>query len=59
MKTMLKKGLPAILLVCALTMPALGQNRIGTIDLQKVFQNYWKRTQAEAALKERRHGVMR
>ena len=50
---MLKKGLPALLLVCALTMPALGQNRIGTIDLQKVFQNYWKRTQAEAALKER------
>jgi hypothetical protein len=31
---MLKKVLPAMLLVCELTMPALGQNRIGTIDLQ-------------------------
>lgn len=42
-----------MLLVGALTMPAFGQNRIGTIDLQKVFQNYWMRTKAEAALKER------
>lgn len=50
---MLKKVLPAIMLVCALTMPALGQSRIGTIDLQKVFQNYWKRAQAESALHER------
>jgi Skp family chaperone for outer membrane proteins len=50
---MLKKVLPAMLLVCAMTMPALGQNRIGTIDLQKVFQNYWKRAQAESALHER------
>ena len=42
-----------MLLVGALTMPAFGQNRIGTIDLQKVFQNYWMRTKAESALKER------
>jgi outer membrane protein len=29
------------------------QNRIGTIDLGKVFDNYWKRKQAEAVLKDR------
>jgi outer membrane protein len=51
--TMLKKMLTAVMLVSALTMPALGQARIGTIDLRKVFDNYWKRQQAEAALKER------
>jgi outer membrane protein len=53
MKTILKTMLPVAMLVCALTMPALGQNRVGTIDLRKVFDNYWKRQQAEAALKER------
>ncbi len=53
MKIMHKKVLAAIMLVCVAAMPALGQNRIGTIDLQKVFQNYWKRAQAESALHER------
>jgi outer membrane protein len=53
MKTMIKRILPAMMLVCALTMPAMGQPRIGTIDLRKVFDNYWKRQQAESALKER------
>jgi len=42
-----------MLLAGALTLPAAGQNHIGTIDLQKVFNNYWKRQQGEAALKER------
>jgi outer membrane protein len=50
---MLKKGFLAMLLAGALAMPALAQSRIGTIDLQKVFDNYWRRKQAEAALKER------
>ena len=33
--------------------PAMAQNRIATIDLRKVFDNYWKRQEAEAALKKR------
>jgi outer membrane protein len=33
--------------------PALAQNRMGTVDLRKVFDGYWKKKQAEAALKER------
>jgi Skp family chaperone for outer membrane proteins len=33
-------------------MTAFGQNRVATIDLHKVFDNYWKRQTAEASLKE-------
>jgi len=32
---------------------AMAQNRIATIDLRKVFDGYWKKKQAEAALKDR------
>jgi len=54
MKTMLKKILPALMLVSVLTLQAAAaESRVGTIDLRKVFDNYWKRQQAEAALKER------
>src|SRR5580704_10807069 len=52
MKTMITRTL-AMTLFCALGLPAMGQTRIGTIDLRKVFDNYWKRQHAEAALKER------
>jgi len=31
----------------------MAQARIGTVDLRKVFDGYWKKKQAEAALKER------
>lgn len=48
------------LLVCGVLASLLGapafaqaQTRIGTIDLRKVFDNYWKRKQADAAIKER------
>ena len=32
---------------------ALAQNRMATVDLRKVFDGYWKKRQAEAALKDR------
>lgn len=32
---------------------ALAQDRIATVDLRKVFEDYWKTKQANAALKER------
>ena len=41
------------MLVGMLATPAMGQNRIATIDLRKVFDNYWKKQEAEAALKKR------
>jgi len=31
---------------------AAAQTRIGTVDLQKLFEGYWRRKQAEAALKD-------
>ena len=32
---------------------AVAQNRMATVDLRKVFDGYWKKRQAEAALKDR------
>ena len=56
MKMTLKRILPGLVLACCLTLPAMAQQtRIATIDLRKVFDKYWKRESAEAALKE--HGA--
>jgi outer membrane protein len=54
MKTMLKRFLPAAALVVLLAAPAMGQGRIGTINVAKVFENYWKKDQAQAAWDQRR-----
>ena len=40
-------------MVCVLTGSAVAQNRMATVDLRKVFDGYWKKKQAEVALKER------
>lgn len=53
MKTIVKRFLPLVLLAGFLTGSAFAETRIGTVDLQKIFSKYWKREQAEAALKER------
>jgi outer membrane protein len=53
MKSLLRKIVPALLLVCLMSAPAWGQGRIGTVDLRKLFDNYWKTKQADAALKDR------
>ena len=53
MKSFLRKFVPALLLLAFLASPVSGQTRIGTINLRKTFDNYWKRKDAEAALKER------
>ncbi len=42
-----------LLLLSFLSGSALAQGRIATIDLRKVFDNYWKRKQADTAIKER------
>ena len=54
----MKKSFPVILSICALillvgAMPAQAQVRIATADLKKLFDNYWKTKQADAALKAR------
>jgi outer membrane protein len=55
MNMMIKRLLPGLLLAACLTTPAMAQTRIATVDLKKVFDSYWKRQQAEAAIKE--HGA--
>jgi outer membrane protein len=51
MKTLLR--ISAAFLFCALLGgPAFAQGKIATIDLRKVFDDYWKTKQADAALKD-------
>lgn len=52
MKILLRKVLPAVLLAMVWGPSAFAQGRIGTIDMGKAFDNYWRTKQADAALKE-------
>jgi Skp family chaperone for outer membrane proteins len=50
----LLRGLVVSLALISLTGgSALGQSKMATIDLRRVFDGYWKKRQAEAALKDR------
>ncbi len=49
----MKRILPGCILVFLLAGQVMAQNKIATVDLTKVFDKYWKREQAEAALKVR------
>jgi outer membrane protein len=51
MNAFLKKLVPGLLLFACLGGPACAQTRLATVSLQKVFDNYWKTKQADAALK--------
>lgn len=53
MKKWMQRWIPLALMLCVFSSSALAQNRVATVDLRKVFDGYWKRKQAEAALKER------
>src|SRR5215467_6127043 len=52
MKNVLLKLIAGWVLMLLLGSSALAQNRIATIDLRKVFDNYWKTKQADANLKD-------
>jgi outer membrane protein len=52
MKTFLKSKLPVFALTVLLAGSASAETKIATIDLRKVFENYWKTPMATAALKE-------
>jgi outer membrane protein len=43
----------ALVVSMGLAASALGQGRIATVDLNQLFDNYWKTKEAEAALKKR------
>ena len=49
----LRKLVPSVLLLALLGGSAWAQTRIATVDLTKVFDNYYKTKQAQAALNER------
>ena len=54
MKKVLLRIIPGLLVIGCLCQAAVGaEMRIGTIDLRKVFEGYWKKKQAEAQLKDR------
>src|ERR1044071_834793 len=53
MKNVLRKLIPGLLLFSLLSGSAVAQTRIGTVDMKKVFENYWKKKQGDALLKER------
>src|SRR5438105_2786412 len=53
MKLLLKKLIPGLLLFGLVSVPAFAQTRIATVDLRKVFDNYYKTKQADAVLKDR------
>ena len=50
---MLRTTILTALLLAALSVPALAQTKIATVDMEKLFKGYWKTRQAEAALNKR------
>jgi outer membrane protein len=52
MKNIFKTVLPALLLMTFLGGSAMAQTKIATVDLKKLFDNYWKTKQAEALIQE-------
>jgi len=53
MMNLLQRLLIGAVLMGLLCGSAMAQNRMATVDLRKIFDGYWKKKQAEAALKER------
>jgi outer membrane protein len=54
MKNNLRIVLPTILLLTFFGGSALAQQKIAIVDVQKLFNGYWKKKQAEIALNERK-----
>ena len=52
MKILLRTLLGAMLVLSLVGTSALAQGKIGTIDLNKAFSNYWKKKEAEANLRD-------
>jgi len=64
MKTLWRRAVPAFLLAMLMASSALGQGRVATIDMRKVFDNYYRTKQARASIDdhkaemEKEHGTM-
>jgi Skp family chaperone for outer membrane proteins len=57
MKYLFSKTVPALFVMALLTGTAFGQARIGTIDLKKAFEAYWKRKEALNTLNEEKNDL--
>jgi outer membrane protein len=57
MINLLQRLLAGVVLMSLLSGSAMAQNRMATVDLRKIFDGYWKKKQAEAALKERQNDM--
>jgi outer membrane protein len=53
MKLILKRFVPVLVLLGLFSASALAQTRIATVDLRKLFENYYKTKIADTALKDR------
>lgn len=53
MKNILRTVFPAFLLVALMSSSALAQGKIATVDLKKLFDNYYKTKLAQANIQER------
>jgi len=50
---MLRTTILTALLLAVLSVPALAQTKIASVDMEKLFKGYWKTKQAEVALNKR------
>jgi Skp family chaperone for outer membrane proteins len=53
MRIFLRKLIPGVLLAGVLCGPVFAQSRVATVDMEKVFDKYWKTEQAVNGLKAR------
>jgi outer membrane protein len=53
MKMIVKRFVPILVLLALFSTSALAQTRIATVDLRKLFENYYKTKIADSALKDR------
>ncbi|MGO9586785.1 MAG: OmpH family outer membrane protein [Limisphaerales bacterium] len=51
---LLRTTILTVSLLACLSVPALSQTKIGTVDLRKLFDGYWKTKQAQIALNDRK-----
>ena len=59
MQNLFRRWLPAVLVMAMLGGSALAQGRLATVDLQKLFDTYWKTKQASAELEDQARGVQK
>lgn len=57
MKNVLRIILPAILLMAFSTAPALAQAKVATVDIAKVFKNYYKTKLAQSSIDDRQSQI--